>query len=192
MTVPWRGRSLPQPPPSPRSPDSPHRDRAPRAGGRKRCSSRQNRLRCRSRRTAPSSTRRTAVWRSAEPSTTRRRSPRRIGLYPARPHRSADTWPHGRSYPCPRPDLIRVLHQRNPLPHVGRLVRQLAVSAFHPDPDPRFVEGLAEQPFGGAGVPCPQPTQSRAEHPQPNRCALGGRFEVQRLGTLARIEQRLL
>src|SRR5690349_22933320 len=45
--------------------------------------------------------------------------------------------PHRRSYPGPRPDLVRVLHQRNTLPHAARFPGQLAVGAFHPRTEDR-------------------------------------------------------
>ena len=120
--------------------------------------------RCRSRSTAPPRTVPAAVWRLGGSPTTRRRSSHRTGRRAERPLRTAGTSPADRSYPCPRPNRICLLHQRDTLPHVGRLVRQLAVAAFHPGPDAGFVESRHRAAAGrwSCSPPAASPTPRRA------------------------------
>ena len=158
----------------------------------RRCSTRRRMSRCRSPNTAPRRSVPAAGWRRGGSPTTRRRSSRRTGRRYRRSCRTAGTSPGGRSYPCPRPNRICLLHQVDPLPHVGHLVRQLAVAVFHPGSDAGLVEIGAEEPRGLGRVPRLQPPQRRAEHPQPDRRPLGRRLQGQRRRAPARVEQRLL
>ena len=69
-----------------------------------------------------------------------------------------------RSYPCPRPDRVRLLHQGDSLPHSARRARELAVAALHPGPDSRLGEIGIEQPRRpwSCSPPAASPTPRRA------------------------------